>query len=126
MEKNSVLKLVQEVSPFISASSGAISSPLLRRFLHRDLSPLLIVILLFLAPLTFSNEKIPNFQPDCTTSYSHTETRCTLAITRAIASPVVPPSSAGVVAPQSPDFLTPITPQCFAKTSRAPPLLTSL
>ena len=126
MEKNSVLKLEITVQPAASASAGAIASPLLRRFLHRDLSPLLIVILLFLAPLTFSNEKIPNFQPDCTTSYSHSETRCSLAIGRAITAPVVASASAGVRSSQSPDLLLPITPQYSAKTSRAPPLLYSL
>ena len=126
MEKNSVLKLEHAAPPSVLSLAGGISSPLLRRFLHRDLSPLLIVILLFLAPLTFSNEKIPNFQPDCTTSYSHSETRCTLAIARAVASPVIASAPAGVVAPQSPDLLTPITPQYSAKTSRAPPLLFSL
>lgn len=126
MEKNNVLKLEQAVPPSVFSPAGAISSPLLRRFLHRDLSPLLIVILLFLAPLTFSNEKIPNFQPDCTTSYPHSEMRCTLAIGRALASPVVVSTSAGVITSQSPDLLTPITPQYSAKTSRAPPLFSSL
>lgn len=126
MEKNSVLKLEQAVRASASAPAGGISSPLLRRFLHRDLSPLLIVILLFLAPLTFSNEKIPNFQPDCTTSYSHSETRCTLAIGRAITSPIVASAPDGVITSQSPDLLLPITSQYSAKTSRAPPLLYSL
>lgn len=121
MEKNSVLKLEQAAPHSISTSSGSVSSRLLRRFLHRDLSPLLIVILLFLAPLTFSNDKIPNFQPDCTTSYSHSETRCTLALARAITAPVVVAAPAGVLSSQAPDLLLPITPQYSAKTSRAPP-----
>jgi hypothetical protein len=43
---------------------------LLGRFIVRDLSRLLILILIILSPLTFSNNSIPNFQPDCETSYS--------------------------------------------------------
>lgn len=126
MEKNSVFKLDETVQPSIPLPAGSISSPLMRRFLHRDLSPLLIVILLFLAPLTFSNEKIPNFQPDCTTSFSQPETRCILAIGRSVTAPIVVTSSASVFSSQSPELLLPLPPQYSAKTSRAPPLLYSL
>lgn len=122
MEKNSVLKLEQSTQVIVPALSCGISSPLLRRFLHRDLSPLLIVILLCLSPLTFSNENIPNFQPDCTASFSHAERmRCTVAIVRAVTIPLVATSSAGGVLPQVHDLLTHSTPLHSVKTSRAPP-----
>lgn len=65
---------------------------LLRHFLQRDLSRLLIVIVLFLSPLTFSTEKIPNFQPDCATSISAqapASAICTVAMIRSENSPAV-------------------------------------
>jgi hypothetical protein len=122
MEKNSVLKLELTVQPAASASAGAISSPLLRRFLHRDLSPLLIAILLFLSPLTFSNENIPNFQPDCAASFSLSgKPRSTVTNARAVTSPVILSSPANVVPPHVHYLLTHNTPLHSIKTSRAPP-----
>jgi hypothetical protein len=122
MEKNSVLKLEQAAPSSVLSFAGGIPSPLLRRFLHRDLSPLLIVILLFLAPLTFSNENIPNFQPDCAANFPVSEKRrCSIAIARAVSSPVMASSPAGVASPQVHYLLTHNTPLHSVKTSRAPP-----
>jgi hypothetical protein len=123
MEKNSVLKLEQAIQSVVSPSAGVAFSPRLRRFLHRDLSPLLIIILLCLSPLTFSNENIPNFQPDCTATFSLAERpRSTVVNTRAVTPLLVAPPAAGVVSPQVHDLLTHSTPLHSVKTSRAPPL----
>lgn len=137
MQKTSVLKLTEKVfvlnhaAPALPESVAAEtlappvnagSSLLLRRFLHRDLSPLLIVILLFLSPLTFSNEKIPNFQPDCATSFSvRAGPRYSIAITRAITPVVILPFSAALLALPCAAPLLANPPLYSVKTSRAPP-----
>jgi hypothetical protein len=122
MEKNSVLKLEQGAPSSVSAPAGMVSCPLLRYFLHRDLSPLLIIMLFFFSPLTFSNENIPNFQPDCAANFSLSEKpRSTVVNARAVTSPVIAPPAAGVVPPQVHYLLTHNTPLHSVKTSRAPP-----
>jgi hypothetical protein len=124
MEKNSVLKLEKVIQLPPPTLTCGISSPLLRRFLHRDLSPLLIVILLCLSPLTFSNENTPNFQPDCAASFSLAEkTRSAVVNTRAVTPFLMDSSAAGVVLAQVHYLLTHSTPLHSVKTSRAPPLI---
>jgi hypothetical protein len=55
--------------------------------LRRILSHSLITILLFLSPITFSTDKVPNFQPDCETHISLKEkSRTALAVLRNIVS----------------------------------------
>jgi len=121
-KNNGVLKLDVAVHSAASPPLVGLASPLLRRFLHRDLSPLLIVILLFLAPLTFSNEKIPNFQPDCAASFSLSEKpRYIIAVDRTITLPRAASSCVASIPSVSIATLLPIPSVFSSKTSRAPP-----
>lgn len=54
--------------------------------LRRALTQSLIVILLFLSPLTFSTDTVPNFQPDCETHVALKEkSRIAFAVIRNMA-----------------------------------------
>jgi hypothetical protein len=93
-------------------------------FFKRYLSNLLMAILLLLAPITFSNDSIPNFQPECEASsfLRSAESTAVAPFRRAI--PIAPK---GRISSPSPRYLypAPLTPsilQIFlAAPSRAPP-----
>jgi hypothetical protein len=102
--------------------SGAGRSFLRSHFIDRDLSRLLILILLILSPLTFSNDNIPNFQPDGVSNFSLSTKSCrTVAVVRSEKSPTVVSADAGIVLPQTSCSLPHITPVCLFQISRAPP-----
>jgi hypothetical protein len=91
--------------------------------LRRILSHSLITILLFLSPMTFSTDKVPNFQPDCETHNSLKEkSRTALAVVRNIVSEI--PAVSEIQA--APSFILssvfPLTgTPSFSSSSRAPP-----
>lgn len=92
-------------------------------FLHRDLSRLLIIIVLLLSPLTFSSEKIPNFQPDCASSiFVPASDNYNVATLRAEKSPAVAWSKERVDPPPILYVFSHIPPVYSSQTSRAPPL----
>lgn len=91
-------------------------------FIGRDLSRLLILILLILSPLTFSNDKIPNFQPDGLSNFSLTAKSCrTVAVVLSDKSPTIVLADINVVSPQKFDSLPHITQSYSSQISRAPP-----
>lgn len=126
MEKNNSVFKIAKKAHSLSQSPAPVSAGddprLLRRFLHRDLSPLLILILLVLAPLTFSNDKIPNFQPDVTTTLSLTvKPGYVAALRRSARYPAREWLRSGGLPRLASVFFPQITPLYFAKTPRAPP-----
>lgn len=98
-------------------------SPCLRgNYIARDLSRLLILILLVLSPLTFSNDKIPNFQPDGLSNYSlKTKVSFSVAVMRPdVAAPFIGAETT-VVVPHPSGSYPYIAPVCSSQPSRAPP-----
>jgi hypothetical protein len=91
-------------------------------FIARDLSRLLILILLILSPLTFSNDNIPNFQPDGVSSYSiSTKASRTVAVILPDASTSAVLTEALATTPQFPDSHPLISYRVSSQPSRAPP-----
>ena len=95
-----------------------------RPFFRRYLSHLLIAILLILAPITFSNDNIPNFQPECETRSSLRVTaRNTIAPLRSSGTIVLQESTASPSPRYS--FPAPLMPAALqislATPGRAPP-----
>jgi len=91
--------------------------------LRRVLTQSLIVILLFLSPLTFSTDKVPNFQPDCETHVVLKEkSRTAVAVARNIFNV----KTAVLEIQAHPHFflsslLAPASRPSFSSPSRAPP-----
>lgn len=91
-------------------------------FISRDLSRLLILILLILSPLTFSNDNIPNFQPDGVSSYSlSTKAGCTVAVLQPDAPSSAILTEALATTLQSPNSHPLISYTVSSQPSRAPP-----
>lgn len=91
-------------------------------FINRDLSRLLVLILLILTPLTYSNDSIPNFQPDGVSSFSlKTKTGTTVAVTRPDLPITVTVTAVTVVSLHSTHSNPHISPVRSSQPSRAPP-----
>jgi hypothetical protein len=98
-------------------------SDLRGRFIARDLSRLLVLILLVLSPLTFSNDNIPNFQPDGVSSYSlSTKNNSTVAVMQPDKPTKITAAEATVNTPHSPNSDPHISPLLSSQPSRAPPV----
>ena len=92
------------------------------RFIARDLSRLLVLILLVLSPLTFSNDNIPNFQPDGVSSYSlSTKNNFAVAVMQPDKPTKITAAEATVTTPHSPNSDPHISPILSSQPSRAPP-----
>lgn len=96
---------------------------LLGPYIARDLSRLLILIIIILSPLTFSNNNIPNFKPDCETHYTKSakSIRKVVVARAVIHKDVATHHELAVSSPQTPFFLPHATPICSSQTSRASP-----
>lgn len=113
--------LIQHSSNQTSIEAGR--SYLCNRFIARDLSRLLILILLILSPLTYSNDSIPNFAPDGVSScFLFKKDSCTVAVMGPGAPPIIALVDARVVAPHTPCPTPHICPVCSAQSSRASPV----
>ena len=109
---------------YASNSPHIVAEPscLRRRFIGRYLSRLLVLILLILTPLTYSNDNTPNFQPDGVSSFSlKTKTSSSIAVMRPDAALTVTLAEAIVVSLQSNGFSPHFPPVCSSQLSRAPP-----
>lgn len=95
------------------------------RNLKRCFSPLLIVIFLFLAPITYSNNSIPNFQPDVETG-SNLRIKTVSAVAVSHSHPRFFRQGQTYCATHLYTFPSPLIPSseqiCFISPSRAPPI----